>query len=307
MFRKLKETIFVLLFSFLTSLLLIPWFIIFLVVRQTVILLAKIYRSDFGNILPPLDTLMGEEDYTINTPKTSLVCTLKLKGDLSGQELCTLFNRTVLEATIKTSSQPKKTVPRYPELKQCQVDFMGYKFWKNDTNFKLETHIFEQKFQTTDLISNIHEEALNKLYKRKQSPWEIIVIRNYHEKDETDSKKTVLVARFHYSMADAKSILKLLVECLGQKPITFPNTQRWEPSYIDRLWIYIAFPWRFISQICFRGVLNSARNLDHPWRLRPICLSLPNNDFRVRTTLSYTNSYAQQHLTFESYPYLRSS
>ncbi|ODM97476.1 hypothetical protein Ocin01_09213 [Orchesella cincta] len=250
-------------FIFITLSYLIPWWIPFHIYRWVVInIFARYYQSeDFGKALSPYDSIWADEDFTKYTPKNSLICTFTLEGDIKLEEFRSIFKKNVLEAELKSSASKV----RYPELQQFQVNYMGHKFWKNDPNYKIQSHIFEVSHHPACQLrlASVHQDALNKLFTPKRSPWDVTLYRNYENDDGTD--KTLVLARFHHSIADAKSIMKLFVECLGQQKLTTAQPQNVEEKgFINELFDFLNFPCQYVFQIV-PFVIKSVASFHHPW------------------------------------------
>ncbi|CAL8085737.1 unnamed protein product [Orchesella dallaii] len=223
----------------------------------------------------------GRRFHKIPSKRDCVVNTLVLEGDLSFQDFQSIFVQHVINACIPSSSSSKPAYfreqstgyyqTRYPELQQYQTDFMGYKFWKDDAEFSLSNHMREVDHSTNPIsLDLIHQEMLNKQFSVKRSPWEIVLIRNYYNDSEDTSKsqlKTVVAARFHHSMADAKSILKLFVECLGQQSLTIAKPHEVDKNMCERICSSkLIFPLRYLYQNIRFLLIMCFRSGSHPWR-----------------------------------------
>ncbi|CAL8139702.1 unnamed protein product [Orchesella dallaii] len=261
--------------SYLQPVLWLPSYIL----RGFALLIAS-WTSKLGNILNPISTLLADEDYDKYPPKNSLIGTVTVDGDVSLEEFQDLFKRTVLEATIPTNpilswKQPHDQT-RYPEFQQYQINFLGFKFWKDDPNFQIENHIVEKVLTNEpSSLQNVHKEMHNKLFVSKRSPWEVILIKNYRsvedglgEHEEQALRKTVIVARFHHSMADAKSILKVFVIGLGQRPLCLAKPQlNINSNILSELLFYLRFPFVYYLSVISGGLYKAYQSSFHAWRV----------------------------------------
>ncbi|CAL8085864.1 unnamed protein product [Orchesella dallaii] len=259
-----------------------PVFFLPIFLYKCIVVFLSRRNPKLGKVLTPKDSCLANEDFTRFPPKVSVVSTMLLDGDLSLQEFQSAFVQHVINACIPSSSSSKLAYfreqstgycqTRYPELMQYQSDFMGHKFWKDDADFSLSNHIRAIDHSKNPNLDLIHEEMLNKPFNIKRSPWEIVLIRNYYNMSEEieDTLKsqlqTLVVARFHHSMVDAKSILKLFVECLGQQSLTISKPQEMNKSLYGNIFSTLIFPMIYLCQnvklfmiVCFGSGL-------HPWR-----------------------------------------
>ncbi len=187
--------------------------------------LVSCFFPNYGQFISYTDVFL-DEDFVNSNPQSSIVISLDLQGDICLPKLRTVFTENVLKAR----SQVNPDNLRYPQLKQFLTTFLLFRIWKNDPNFCLENHIVERIWNGAD-PENIHQEYLNKPFKKDRSPWELILIRNNNLDDNSGKELTsIIVFRVHHVMADAKSLLKLLVECLGNQKLT---TAR--PRYIKEI------------------------------------------------------------------------
>lgn len=219
-------------------------------------------KPSFGKILDHCDSTL-EEPYSTEPPKNSLSFTLILDAPLRLDELRTLFIQNVLEAKI----QDKKgnEVLRYREYTQYQTDLAGYKFWKDDHTFSINNHITEQPYSAAKFksIPKLHTEIINKLYPKKRSPWDMILVNNY----KNDSNKTLLIYRSHHTLGDTKSVLKVLVENLGRKELAMPNAQYQSHSILDQIYYYALLPFYFVySQVYLHYVNQKGESC--PWKYK---------------------------------------
>lgn len=148
------------------------WILVFYVTKL------KTDRTEYGNLLETMETLFADDDYTNNVSNSSIVALLEINGDLTVDRLKRVVNK-MLE--IK-----EKDAVRYAKLQQYPENIMGYWFWRNEHDFKLEDHL--QTLNVADLvsgenwnvetISKMHYKILNNKWPKLKSPWEIILLKN---------------------------------------------------------------------------------------------------------------------------------
>lgn len=103
---------------------------------------------------------------------------------------------------------------------------MGFLFWEKNPDFKLENHIRMYDYTdsgveigrnpTEDDLRAVTNGLVAKEYARGQSPWELLLIENFHysgkgcTEGETTVVGSVLALRMHHALADWQSIIKFL-------------------------------------------------------------------------------------------------
>lgn len=212
-----------------------------------------------GRFVTSLDAWM-DEDFTDNIPRSSIVTTITLEGHLTLQHLKDLFTTNVLQATL--SDDRRKL--RYPELQQYLTRFMGFRVWKKDPHFDIENHINQKSHQGPLDTTAIHHEMMNKMYYGTRSPWEVVLI---HSVSSTGVPQSVIAARLHHTMADGKSILKMLVECLGQKRLKTANALPQKPDLLKTFVFYAMFPLSLVRKMTYLS-FKFCTSRTHPWNLQ---------------------------------------
>lgn len=251
------KTVSYLVFTLLVITIFIPVCAVISYALWLVALLMSLCDSTLGRFVTSLDAWM-DEDFTENLPRSSIITTMTLEGTLALEQLQALFTANVLEA--KLSGNLKKL--RYPELKQYLTRFMGFRVWKDDPDFHISNHIAQKVHQGPLDMSVIHQELINKPYSRNHSPWEIILINSV---STTGVETSVVAARLHHAMADGKSILKLFVECLGQKSLKTAQATPAPTSYLSSFQFYLMFPLHYIIQMTF-VFYKFCTSHKHPWK-----------------------------------------
>ncbi|ODM93159.1 O-acyltransferase WSD1 [Orchesella cincta] len=218
-----------LVFSFIT-------FVLFYIYRSLVTCYVSVFKLDFGKVLSGTSAIL-EEDYWIGAPKYGIVSILKIE-----HKLCIDLVRETFINNVLTNS-------KYPELKQYQYDFMGYRFWRNDKSFNVENHVYQRyptEFPNLS-VETIHEEFINKPFDRLKSPWELVLINLPSENADTGATQSLLVYRNHHSMADGKSILKLLFESFGQQKLVTALARYEKRSVLQQLCFYLRSPIQLVN------------------------------------------------------------
>jgi len=211
----------------LLVLLLIPIFIscicpIYLV-RAVVLIASKILRPDLVEILGVRDTFYGIDDIN-SAPKSSVVITLILDGR---------FDRhTAVSRMQSVVSKPgtKKFETKYPELRRHLVKWMGFLFWKEDQDFRVENHVHyhnqtgggipdqngnltvDQKIDD-EYLKRLERQVVNEPYCAGRSAWEMKIVPNYvpaiGKGGVTDY--TAILFKIHHSFVDGYSLVRLAV------------------------------------------------------------------------------------------------
>lgn len=218
------------------------------------------------------------DDFVHNTPKSTVVTSLTLDGDISVEEVRKLFTKNVLEQKIWETGKGEQV--RYPEFKQYITTFMGFRVWKVDPHFHIDNHIFERRVTNNNSIemttftaeidmTSLHQELCNKKFQPRRSPWDITVIRNAvitNESSYSGSLKTILYFRIHHILCDGKSIHKVLVEGLGGKKLNTATEQKTRTTLFQRVLNRATFPIQYILFLLDYSLFAIKYHL-HPWKL----------------------------------------
>lgn len=222
---------------------------------------------EYGNLLSYTD-VAADEDFVNTLPKSTIVTTLVLDGKkLALTEFQNIFKKNVLDATITAEednitglSTTRQMKARYPQLQQFISTYWGTLIWKNELDFRLEEHIKERYVDQINL-SDIHQELINKPYQKWRSPWEVVLYRI----NGNDQRQCVLGLKIHHTMADARSIIKCIVECLGKKPLKTAEPRKIEQTKIEKLLFIANFP---INYVYYVGWVfwYATKFHNHPWK-----------------------------------------
>ncbi|CAL8116154.1 unnamed protein product [Orchesella dallaii] len=234
-----------------------------ILLRQVAIYTAK-FRSDFGEPLSPTDVVLSEDVTKKHTG--SAMVTMTLKGIISASELRILFMKNVIERRLPENGNQLQ----FPELKQYQVNHLGFLFYKNDPDFKIENYIHPDINQEDDAdfrcYNTIIETVSYRPYPPKRSAWEMFVLPNF--KDPTilssyvnSEPVTLVILRMHHSQIDGFSCLSMLITGLGQKasyvtpkPGTLQNTEvfRWYNAIPKVVEGFVNLQLRYLHNIKFK-------------------------------------------------------
>ena len=178
------------------------------------------------SIISARSSVFAADDIT-GSPKATIVVHVTVDGltDLNG------LQGKVLSEMIHRTKESADTL-LYPELQQYAVQFMGFSFWRQESNFKIEDHVWEcfdpfAEFRSKDL-NEIHEKLIRKPFRAKRSPWEFILLlgRNVDPEDED----VHIFFRFHHCLSDGFSILQLLMTELTGQELALPRVSKVEPE-----------------------------------------------------------------------------
>jgi len=147
-------------------------------------------------MLTTRSSLMAADDIWTGPKSTELV-TVKVKGCI---HIDTLRESVMSKAVncLKPEGQLK-----YPELRQYPDKWYGFLFWVWEENFCVENHVKINNGLQSE--SDLRDELLAKPFEFGKSPWELIVLKNRVQTDET-----TLFFRIHHSLADGHSIMSIV-------------------------------------------------------------------------------------------------
>ncbi|CAL8085280.1 unnamed protein product [Orchesella dallaii] len=288
----------VILFGLLCLFLLIIFWILSLPIylyRYLVCLCTKLFCKDtFGKPVTPLGNYFACEflpSARKSPPRSTLIVTVVVDRPVSFESVKESIEATWLGRDAK----------KFPELKQYVDSWMGFLFWKNDHSFKLENHLQPKKIEgetDDELEENVclfMEQLVNKTFHPKRSPWECFVVQNYRntelQRDKTSTNvMTLLVFRFHHSLVDGYSILKVIIESMmgiplstaSLTPVSLTNKKDSPSNLTKKIVTNFTLVFRIVYEIChffalaFTGTtpwhvpLNKKKCGEHICRTKPI-------------------------------------
>jgi hypothetical protein len=222
-FRHLKTTAFAVILVFLAGPILLLLSVPLIIYKHLVVLLAKVFRPDLASILSPSSAVFAQND-SLEDPKCSVVLPIVFDGEIGIQEFRDAFRTRILEHKTAPSSGELLT---YAKLQQCLTDWMGFKFWKEIKDFKLEDYIKIHPDdllvrdevvlnEDEDLITKLSADLVTKPYDKTKSPWEFLLVPKLQTGQRTGTT-TALIFRFHHALCDGYSILQLSMLLFGIK------------------------------------------------------------------------------------------
>jgi len=243
MIKKLVRVIFTIgavLFSPLALVLLLPIYLH----RVLATKLAKLFRPEFGKILTTLSTNFSNDRLYTHSECFSIVIHT-IKGHLPVSNLQNLFVTRALDSWLPDGSL------RYPELKQYPYKWMGFYFWKPESDFNIQEHIYQlpQKHDehlTRQDIRKIVQDLHAKPFAVDKSPWEGLLAYSNHP---VEGKQSFFLMKMHHGMADGFSIMKLLVDQLSQNDTSSnAKPKYYQRSLLENIIYWSAFPIRAIYE-----------------------------------------------------------
>jgi hypothetical protein len=232
--------------------------LLFLIIHTIVpflLLLCFFYRKfiDFlahlvhGEELKKIVTLVSSyfaTDDLYDRPKANILILLTVEGNVGISTFREIFFKNVLNARSSDGEL------KYPELKQCIVNWGGYSFWKECPDFNLENHIrtynATRPSHTDKDIQHLRESLVNAKWERNKPLWEVILVQNHYPKGASNpGPHTTIFVRHHHTVGDGYSWLNLIIQYLCQKP-TFKNALPSVPrrSLASRLLFWVSFPFK---------------------------------------------------------------
>ena len=214
-----------------------------LLLRPFVALLARILRSDLADIMYNRGQIFAFEPvYT----KSSLTVLMHLvcDGTVSLESLREQFRRQLLPSVWN-----KNKGDDYVRLRQLWTQYCGYLFWQWEADFRVEKHVREYDYEEPELalpkggvcseehLKGITGAISERAYSPGQSPWEMLLIKNYKSSNNTDGHpQCVIVLRMHHTLTDIISMIKLILRLFDQETVSFAKARFRQTSAVERLW-----------------------------------------------------------------------
>lgn len=237
--------------------------------RYILIKIAASVRPDLEKIVSAQGNIFSDDLFTSKAPRCSIVIPCVIEGHLSVEEGRTLF----LDMLSMKDTKSGHTL--YPEFQMYLEKWFGFCFWKSDPHFDIENHVKcvndddhdkagSEKINSED-IRRLVEKLLNKRFLSMRSPWEVFIVNNYDDPGLSEEAKTVLVVRFHHTLADGYSILYALIEGVLKTPLE--SLQLPTPNFVSRgviseLWFFLTFPFQLVHDISHYFIKGIRKN---PW------------------------------------------
>jgi len=243
---RVPFTIGVILFSPLALVLLLPIYLH----RYLAGKFAKVLRPDLGKMLTALSTNFSNDRLHVHSECFTLTIHT-LKGHLPLSSVQNLFATRALDSRF-----PDGTL-RYPELKQYPYKWMGFYFWKPETNFNIQEHILQlpqkqDEYLTRQNIRRIVQDLHAKPFAVHKSPWEVLMAYSNHP---VEGKQTLYLVKIFHGMADGYSIVKLLVDHVAESDSSSNvKPKYYQRSFLESIVYWTAFPIRAIYEFSFKAM-----------------------------------------------------
>ena len=209
--------------------------------RFVVAKVSPVLCSELGKMLTALSSSFVVDIHSVyETPKNVILINTVLEGTVDIQRFRQSF-ATILEL------KDAKGVPLYPELKQSIVSSLGFFFWKNVQDFRVENHVKFYELndkENSDISADNSREAvtlfshnvISRPFQSGQSPWEFLVIP-LSPPDAGKHGKTLVFLRSHHALADGYSLFQLVLKHADIKEAkqSKPNFTRPKPTMAESL------------------------------------------------------------------------
>jgi hypothetical protein len=212
--------------------------------RKIVSYLAILLKPRLGKLLCARSALAAIDELD-TSPKCTLLGVAVVEGDIDVDSL----QKDVLRRVVNAKNSKGEFM--YPEFQQYFSRWGGFLFWKWEKDFKIEDHVSVHEISETQKMSemdviNIRIQLIAKPYKKGISPWEFVVVRNYHpvnplmidydnnrkNDDDPKSPKSVLIMRIHHGVTDGYSLLKLFLHTMQSEKLTLEKIP--QPKFHQR-------------------------------------------------------------------------
>lgn len=228
-------------------------------------LVAPCYHPKLAKAMPAFgqclstELLPGQINETRKHARNAIVLNLYFPGSLTIEQVAEKVEKGWL------SPKPGEAFLKYPEFQQYPTLWKGYMFFKPDTDFSLNNHIYEHtisenasKEDCETILCNLVESLINKQFPPKRSPWEIHLLKNYKNpniatgnEDVSDQHMSVLIFRFHHGMVDGFSVMNSVVDGICDNEVSSMNVaqasnSRKRTNLIQSLKMCMYIPFRIL-------------------------------------------------------------
>jgi len=167
----------------------------------------KQFKSIFGEMVQTQSVVFALDSMNRNERESTVVVPVFFTGSISYDHL----QRSILNKIYQKNSTG--TV-KYPELRQCLSSYLGYMFWKWDSNFDLKNHVFHGYESNLEMNEESLNEAqaalLRKTFHNDRSPWEVHLIPKYVSGLNSEPVSLILI-RFSHAITDGHSIVRVIL------------------------------------------------------------------------------------------------
>ena len=195
----------------------------------------KIFRPDLSLIFAGSELQYAMESI-YRRPKVNTVIHCIFDGQIQLDYVRRQFERRVINYCDAQGNL------RYQKLRQTWTQLCGYMFWKWDKHFSLRNQIRLYDYTEPELaipspcteqdVSRVTGALISKPYMAGRSPWEILLIPNYHyvDSDGQTCNGSVLTFKLHHFLADGLSMFKLLNHLFQMRlPVPSANFPKLSP------------------------------------------------------------------------------
>ena len=91
------------------------------------------------------------------------------------------MERLIEKGLISALSSTSKIGLAYPELQQYLTHWAGYFFWKQESAFSIDDHVYRRKLHPGEDLLKVEQEFLREPLPQYKSPWSILVVVDVRE------------------------------------------------------------------------------------------------------------------------------
>ncbi|CAG7785158.1 unnamed protein product, partial [Allacma fusca] len=145
--------------------------------------MAKLFAPSLEGFVDSESVLFSIDDFS--NPSSNVIMYYTCQGEIPIEQAWKTFHERVMEVKDKNGDW------MYKKLKHHIKTFMGYNFYESDENFDIRNHIRVYDYDddlyipspcNEDDLRKVVGGLLTKSWKPNQSPWEVLLVYNYHSK-----------------------------------------------------------------------------------------------------------------------------
>jgi hypothetical protein len=184
----------------------------FYIFRWTALQLARLrFSNQIRTLLTARSSFYAIDDlYTL--PKYGIISGTTVEGALRISELRDIFCSRVLYAHMPNNRNNNgEHILRYPELQEYEFPWLGYIFWRKESNFKMEDHIslHPNVLHSDEEVFQFGNSLVSSPFERAKSPWKLILVHSDRNNNPNEVFSTIFL-KIHHSLGDGMSVLKVL-------------------------------------------------------------------------------------------------
>ena len=159
------------------------------------------FKPAYGNILSTHSTIFAAPEYYEPNPQFVINVCMEIEGPLNYSRILQLVSNQMVFLRKENGDLV------YPELQQYYVTWLGFTFWKWETDFKITDHVFEvQDSQIGEReLFRASQAVLSDGFLKEKSPWQVILV----EKESS----YMLFCKVHHTLGDGHALFKALIQC----------------------------------------------------------------------------------------------